>query len=511
MKVSGSIPLLLMGAISAIALAGRGTARADILVVESYVGERPRAAEQLIAPLRAELEKHGLVVDPTVLAMRLDRSIARPGRIDSKLTPTDLLKAFADGFNEWIEGKEMETVAKLDAAVPLALRNSSLLSRDAKLREPLFQGLLTLAIAQQRQNQAAASEATMGELIRSFPDRPIEEQKFGPEARALYQLVRNDLGSLQPGALSIQVSEPATAVFVNEVFQPGLSSSLNIEDLVPGTYRVMVRSLDVSERVRIYSAPVFTGQRTSLVIDWNFDSVLVAENWIGFQFSTTSDLQKERDLAMRFGRAAGATDVVTVNISSQRKGYRITANRYSVATTRELRTCQIDFTSSRRRGLESLGDCIAGKNNSALAAGGGSVAGVIARSVQSSGDVDIALPTASRVNGSISVVPIPEPNATPPATSHGGPSGGVAKWMLGIGGVGTGVVGGLLLYYNSRLGGCADKQISCATLGYVYVGLGTLATVGSAYLFLSEVSPAPAVSSNGARRNGWLAGVAWKW
>jgi hypothetical protein len=512
---------LLLGAVCVVTLSGDQT-RADTVVIESYVGERPTGAEPVIAALRTELERRGLVVDPTVLAMRLDRTVARPGRIDSKVVATDLLKKFADGFNEWIEGKEATTIAKLESAVSLALRNPSLLSRDANLREPLFQGLLTLAIAQQRQNQAAASETTMGELIRSFPDRLIDETRFGPEAKALYQLVRSDLGTLRRGALSIQISEPATVVFINEVFQPGLSAKMEVANLLPGTYRVMVRSLDAAERVRLYSAPVFTGQRTRLIIDWSLDSVLVAESWIGFQFSTTGDQLRERDLATRFGRTTSASTIVTLGASRARRGYRITANRYDVATGRKERACQIDVAARDRKLFALLIDCIVGRSNKALVEERGAVATdslpVAPLSPPSllAGPDNASVSAYSRsdsMNGSLSVTPMSSPflvEAAPPTELHPEPSSGVAKWIFGASSMPLLAAGGVLLLIDGK-GLCADPTTSCDVGGYILLGAGALTLGTSVYLFISEVAPSSDIATASPRRRGWLAGVTWQW
>src|SRR6187549_2907962 len=228
--------LVLLGAALPTALAG---APSDAIVVESYVGPRPAAAERLVGALRAELEKRGYVADPTVLKMRMERSVARPGLVDEGLTIATLAKKLESGINAWWGAQEDLALQSLEPAISLALRNPSHVARVEMLRDLLFQGYLILAMVQRRQGHTADSEATMGELIRSFPDHSIAQSDFGPEALELYRFVYSDLSALKKGSLVVQVSRPGTAVYVNEVAQSSEGAGVTLKALLPGTYRVL--------------------------------------------------------------------------------------------------------------------------------------------------------------------------------------------------------------------------------------------------------------------------------
>ena len=87
------------------------------IAVESYAGARPAAAERIMEPLRAELQKRGYVADPTALAVRLDNSSARPGLIDESLTTNGLDQMFTNGIFAWNSGDEAGALRKLDEAI----------------------------------------------------------------------------------------------------------------------------------------------------------------------------------------------------------------------------------------------------------------------------------------------------------------------------------------------------------------------------------------------------------
>jgi hypothetical protein len=490
--------------------APRQVARADeapsTIVVESYGGARPPNAERIMAPLRAELEARGLVADPTVLAMRLEASVARPGLVDESLTKNALSQMFENGIRAWNMGDEDAALRKLEVAISTALRNPNLLSRVGRLRDQQFQGYLILAMAQRRRGQGPPSEVSMGELIRTFPDRTLELDEAGPEANDLYRFVSADLSRSKPGALSVYVSDPTSVVFVNEVLRQSASGNVVLKEMLPGTYRVLVRSLDISERVRVYSVPVYPDQSTQLGIDWDLDSVLVVDKWVGFQFGTSSEQAAERDLAVKLGVAAKSPMVVTLNLSRVRSGYRLVAKRYETLTGAQLDGCQVDLAGADRKAFGLLAGCVKGEANRA-------------RVRANPPALELGMPP---FKGYLRVEPLsppvvavrPEPAGAPPARKR---SGGAGKWIWGATSLAAFAVGGVLLYLDGKTP-CDGPSNECPTAyatgtpGLVLLGAGAAALGVSAFLFVTEPPvPAPRSLSASSIPKTWVAGVSLQW
>lgn len=477
-----------------------------MIVVESYAGTRPANAERIMGPLRAELQERGYIADPTALAMRLDSGTARPGLIDESLTTNELSLMFENGIRAWNTGDEAGALRKLEAAIAMALRNPSLLSRVGRLRDQLFQGYLILAMVQRRRGLGPESEVSMGELIRTFPERTIDLVEAGPEATDLYRFVVADLARSKQGVLSIRVSDPSSVVFVNEVLRQDPSGNVVLKGLMPGTYRVLVRSLDISERVRVYSVPVYPEKVTMLEVDWDLDSVLVVDRWVGFRFGTTNEQAGERSLAVKLGVAARAPIVVTLNLSRTRGAYRVVARRYETMSGAQLEWCQIELAGPDRRMFKLLAECVKGEDNRA-------------RVRLNPPPVELGLP---RFSGSLRVEPIAPPAVVvqqerAPARSAPKRRGRVGKWIWGASSVMALTAGGVLLHLDGKTS-CDGPSSECPTTygtrnaGLVLLGVGSVSIGVSAFLFLMELDPvASQPVSAGSPRKPWVAGVSLQW
>jgi hypothetical protein len=478
---------------------------ATTIVVESYAGTRPANAEKIMGPLRAALQEQGYVADPTALAMRLDASTARPGLVDESLTTNELAQMFENGIRVWNSGDEEGALRKLEVAIATALRNPSLLSRVERLREQLFQGYLILAMAQRRRGLGPASEVSMGELIRTFPDRTIDVDEAGPEATDLYRFVVADLSRSKRGMLSIRVSDPAAVVFVNEVLRQDPLGNVVLKELLPGTYRVLVRSLDISERVRVYNVPVYPAKVTTLAVDWDLDSMLVMDDWVGLKFATTNEQAGERELAVKLGAAAKAAMVVTLNLSRTRGAYRVVAKRYETMSGAQLEWCQVDLSGPDRRMFKLLADCVKGEDNRAR--------------------VKLDPPGAEqgmpRFSGALRVEPIEPPavvvqQAPEPARTVRRRPAGMGKWLWVTGSVVSFAAGGLLLYLDGKAS-CRGPSSECPTAydtrtaGLAFVGVGTVSLGVSAYFFLTEDPIEPGAVGARTSRKPWVAGVSLRW
>lgn len=494
-------------ATAATARVARADSMDEPVVVESYAGARPTSADRIMEPLRAELQARGFVVDPTVLAMRLEASTVRPGLIDERVTSNKLSQLFTNGMIAWDSGDEKGALQKLEEAISTAMRNPSLLSQARGLRDQLYQGYLVLALAQRRGGLGLASEATMGELIRTFPERPIELDEAGPEAYELYRFVVADLAKSKPGALTIQISDPSSVVFVNEVLRRSGSGAVGLEGLVPGTYRVLVRSPDISERVRVFNVPVYPSQRTALKVDWELDSVLVMDEWVGFRFGTTNEQASEQAIARKLGIRARSFVVVTLNLFRTRSAFRLVAKRYDTRTAALLAWCQVDLSGPDRRALALLSDCASGEGNRARVPLDSPPKEVPRSRFFSSLKVDPLEPRAVEILPEVSV-----------ARSAPKKRGGAGKWIWGTAALVSLAAGGTLLYLDGRAS-CEGPSIDCTTTydtrtaGLVLFGVGTASLGVSTFLFLREIdAPSPSRSAGmGSPRKTWVTGVSLQW
>lgn len=504
-RIAASLVVLSLLAFASTARSAPGSMFDDQLVVESYAGDRPAVAERILVPLRAELQARGFVAEPTILTMRLDE-VVRPGLVGESLSASDLSKMFENGIRAWNSGDVEGALAKLEAATSTALRNPSLLSRVGRLRDQLFQGFVLLSVAQRRSDLGPASEVTMGELIRTFPTRPILQDEAGPEAYDLYRFVLSDLARSGRGSLSIRVSDPSSVVFINEVLRQSASGSVELDGLVPGTYRVLVRSLDVSERVRVYNVPVYADQRTALDIAWDLDSVLVIDNWFGFRFATTAEQANEAAVARKLGIAAKTFSVITISLTRNRTLYRLTAKRYATRAAELRAVCQLDLAGPDRRALATLADCIAGTNNRAAVTPLPPQLKIERSKFFGAFRVEPLAPTALEIRRE---APTPLPSLQP--RSH------VAKWLWGAGGLIAIAAGGTLLYLHGSTP-CDGPSSDCKdtydtrTAGFLLLGTGGAALGVSTYIFVTETeSVPPRIGTDRSLQNAWIAGIWQRW
>lgn len=267
-----------------------------------------------------------------------------------------------------------------------------------------------------------------------------------------------------------------------------------------------MRSLDISERVRVYSVPVYPDQFTKLGIDWDLDSVLVVDKWVGFQFGTTTEQTAEHDLAVKLGVAAKSALVVTINLSRGRSGYRLVAKRYETLTGAQLDWCQVDLAGADRKAFGLLADCVNGEDNRA-------------RVRANPPAWDLGLP---HFEGYLRVEPLsppsvavrPEPADASPARKK---SGGAGKWIWGATSLAAFAAGGVLLYLDGKTS-CDGPSNECPTTygtgtpGLVLLGAGAAALSVSAFLFFAEPTvPAARSLSASSIPKPWVAGVSLQW
>jgi len=247
-------------------------ASAETLVLESYVGERPKEADRVLAPLRSALERQGFIATPAEVTKVLRSYRTLPAVTEPHVTTRELTEAFERAHGDWLDGRLDRAATRLEAAVAVAHGVPYLLAAEQKTRDLLFSALLSLSQARNRQHQQAKSEAAMAELIRSFPDQLITRGEHGPEAYELYRAVRRELDAEGRGALIVKVNVPSV-VFLDEVPRSQDANGARIADLVTGEYRLLIQSANEPTSFRYYKVPVYAHQITRLEIHWELDSV----------------------------------------------------------------------------------------------------------------------------------------------------------------------------------------------------------------------------------------------
>lgn len=315
-----------------IAVVASATAEPQTLVLESYIGERPREADRILAPLRAALQKKGFVVAPAEVADRLRGFRTLPVEIE-RVAPTteELTAALERAGGDWLDGRLERAAVRLEAAIALAYRFPHLLALEFKTRDLVFSSLLSLAQARNRQGQREASLAAMAELIRSYPDQRITRGQHGPEAFELYTSVRRSLDSEGRGALIVTMNVPAV-VFVDEVPRSLNGDSARITDLVPGEYRVLIQPAAEPTAFRLFRVAVYSKQVTRLRIDWGIDSVLVAGTWVGFRFAAPLRYPDESEVAFRLSKSISVSSLVVLSVGNDQKSRLIEASFYDLAS-----------------------------------------------------------------------------------------------------------------------------------------------------------------------------------
>src|SRR5262245_36457544 len=274
-KVSAGV-LALAGALTpAAARAGHPepaalVSRADrpIIVLESYVGQRPANADAMMAPLLDELEQRGFAARPASVLEQAGRRAPRPGVLDTGTTAAEITQPAESGYEAYTRGRFAEAEAALKLAIARIHRNPALLVLDTNNLDATFKILVALALSQAKRGDTSSSVATMIELIRTFRDRPIARVDYGPDADQFYRAVAKQVQSLGRGQLSISVANDQAVIFVDGQIR-GLARA-TLTDLVPGIYRVFVQVPATAGRQ--YEVEVTAGHHATLRVDWELDS-----------------------------------------------------------------------------------------------------------------------------------------------------------------------------------------------------------------------------------------------
>ena len=350
---------MIRGTLVAAMVLAASSASAAVLL-ESYDGERPIDADQLLAPFRATLESHGIATTAAKILELDAANLPLSPTHDATLTATQLVSQIDIGLkvatklgpNGVVDFDQ--AIADLDAAVLAAHENPAVVAGDKTSREWMTRALAELAFAHNRlandpahkKDRAAHQKAVddaLAEQIRSYPDFAITSDKYGPEIAKLYSEIHDRLEAGPHGNLTVRVSRPSARIYVDE-FDRGQSGKLEHRAMTPGTYRVLVVADGVG---RLYHVTVPTNGTTRdrvLDIDWVADTAfIVTREWAGWVWPIGYD----RVALAAPVRARVIGDAVIVASIVWRDGLRfVTATKFSSAG-KEVTSGAIKLTGDR--------------------------------------------------------------------------------------------------------------------------------------------------------------------
>lgn len=285
------------------ALAQRGS-----IVLESYAGERPRDADELLTPLFRELATKGFLAGNDV-AQLIEAKVSRAG---DPLDPAQLAEAtrlIDHGYGSFLKGQFEVATTELGRALEMLRSRPATLSKNQPLRDQALRAHLGLALAHQRLGHAEDATAVMAEFARSFPDREISRAQYGPEPAELAKKVRAELDQRGRGALKIKVDDATAVIFLNERYL-GVGEA-SVLDLYAGKYRIYVQR--GTSAGRVHEVDVVPGSEQTVKISWALDAALKTAPFTGLSFEGEA-ARDEAALASNLALALDAPRVVVISI-----------------------------------------------------------------------------------------------------------------------------------------------------------------------------------------------------
>jgi hypothetical protein len=323
-----------------------------ILVLESYVGQRPANADAVLAPLLDELEQRGFATRPASVLELVGGSAPRPGVLDRDTTAAEITQSAESGYEAYTRGRFAEAEAALKRAIERIHRNPALLVLDTNNLDATFKILVALALSQAKRGDTGGSVATMTELIRTFRSQPITRVDYGPDAEQFYRAVVRQVQALDRCELSISVANEQAVIFVDGQIR-GLGKAA-LTDLIPGVYRVFVQVPGTPGRQ--YEIEVTAGRHTVLRIDWELDSSLwLTDSWVGFVFATEAERARQAGFAGTLARRWAGGSLLAVVGMAQLSGKPAVIGQLLDATGRVVRGAAVLLERSELGGGDPAG------------------------------------------------------------------------------------------------------------------------------------------------------------
>lgn len=430
----------------------------DGIVLESYSGQRPNNAGQLLSPLLDELAARGFVAGPEAVGRRFEQRGSRPATVPNGL-PDGFAEKVDAGHKAWVGGRFDEAIRVLAPLVDAAHASPGAFAQNQPLREKVLKGLFALSLSHLRIGDRSAARVVFGEILRSFPEAQPSRATYGPEAFEAFEEVRRQANAQGHGRLAVEVADPSAVVFINERFSA--VGSVTKADMLPGEYRVF--ALVGKQLSRVHQVIVKANEEAKVAIDVAFDTALHTKpEWSGFAFpAAAAREQQESRYAAAFANAIEARGVVVIGIDQVRGRPAIVGSLVHLMNGREIRRASVSLEPEpSAEKLRALGRFVAGDDSAAPGIDVQLIEPSAARHPSNGGQVDDRSPRSGGLWGGWKYV-----------------AGGTGLVALGIGG-----------YLLSVDGDCADDPCSyqrdTALPGWASVGGGVVLGGISVYLFL---------------------------
>lgn len=307
MRIFSLVALLVVG-LRASAFAG------GPIVLESYTGEKPAEASQLLSPLLAELGQNKFLAGYEGVGRNFEEHVSRPAMSEARL-PGDFVKQVETGYSAWASGQFNEAVEILGKMIRAARENPGAFARSPELRDAMLKALIAHALSTAKIGDTSGAEQTLFEIVRSYPNATLPRGTYGQQAVSDFDAARKKLGN-KLGTLTVNVDLPAQ-VYVNERLVS--SGKVITESLLPGDYRVFV--MFESRLSRVHKVTIKANSPTILTIDSGFEAaVRTTAMHTGFQFASKEDrVKNEAKYAQQFGEAIDAAGIVVAGIDQDKK------------------------------------------------------------------------------------------------------------------------------------------------------------------------------------------------
>jgi hypothetical protein len=295
------------------------------LVIESHVGSRPRDADYLLSPLLDELKRNGFA-GGSVTGTRIHSKHSVSSKQLTQKQIDSAKRDVKDAHAAFIDFQFQGAVQTGSRALALLMSRPATMARQQQIREHLYNVLIIMSMANSRLGNDEALTETMGEFIRSFPDRDVSVKKYGPEGAELYRQINKRMSTQAKGQLQIAASD-GSMIFVNERYV-GLGS-LKL-DLYPGKYRIYTQH--GARKGRVHIAKVEAERKQTLLVDEVVDkSLRTANGFVGLVFADEKERnEEERRVTLQLGTAIGVQTIILVGFHKIKGRDAIVASALSI-------------------------------------------------------------------------------------------------------------------------------------------------------------------------------------
>lgn len=331
------------------------------LVLELYAGSRPKDADELMAPVLAELEARGFAAGPGQSSKIIEASTSRPG-LSTAVSADALRDSINTGYHEFLVGNFQATLDDLRGALELIKENPALVVMDQTMRPVHMRALIGLALSLRRLGRSREAALAMDELVRAFPNAEISAREYGPEPAQFFREQAAALARQGTGKLVVETNDQTAVIFIDESFR-GVG---HVEaKLLPGTYRVYVqRGKEVG---RASDVTVEAGRENHLVVDLALDeSIRTTARWSGLVLPEGEHVEDQAiEYAVKLGRSAGVDRVVLLGLEHKPAEDELVGTMVAMTGRRVRRKASLSLRpipSSEARG--ALGRFLAGEDPS---------------------------------------------------------------------------------------------------------------------------------------------------